>query len=269
MPGVDGFEICRTLKANASTSDIPVIFITALTETSSKVEAFQAGAIDFISKPFDRVELLARVRTHLTLKSATKALIEKNARLEENIRERAAAETALSALTKELERRTEELRRSNERLKTELDERARAEAAKTTLQEQIITVQRERLLELSTPLIPITEDILAMPLIGTLDIERAERVVEIALVGASQSRAKFIIIDMTGVRAADANVASMLARLADGLHLLGRSALITGIRPEMAQTLVGLKITLEGIVTNATLQSGIRYALQASRKKVS
>jgi len=264
MPGIDGYEVCRTLHAKPSTSGIPVIFTTSLTETSRKVEAFKAGAVDYITKPFDRMELLARVRTHLMLRRATRSVIAQNAHLEEQIRERAAAEAALSSLAKELERRTEELRLSNERLSVELAERARANAVSAALQEEIIRAQRERLLELSAPLIPITENILAMPLIGTLDLERAERAVETALLGASQSAAEFVIIDVTGVRSMDGGVASTLARLASGLKLLGRRALLTGIRPEMARTLVRRKVTLEGIVTKATLQSGIRYALDVS-----
>src|SRR5262249_53657188 len=116
MPGIDGFEVCRTLHAKASTSGIPVIFTTSLTEASSKIAAFKAGAVDYITKPFDRLELLARVRTHLMLRRATLSLIEKNAHLEEQIRRRAAAEAALASLAQELERRTEELRQSNERL---------------------------------------------------------------------------------------------------------------------------------------------------------
>jgi DNA-binding response OmpR family regulator len=67
MPGIDGFETCRRLKANPATADIPVIFMTALTDVNDKVAAFQAGGVDYISKPFQIEELLARVRTHLAL----------------------------------------------------------------------------------------------------------------------------------------------------------------------------------------------------------
>jgi DNA-binding response OmpR family regulator len=65
MPGIDGFETCRRLKANPVTADIPVIFMTALTDVSDKVTAFEAGGIDYVSKPFQTEELLARVRNHL------------------------------------------------------------------------------------------------------------------------------------------------------------------------------------------------------------
>jgi putative nucleotidyltransferase with HDIG domain len=67
MPGMDGFEVCRRLKAQIATHDVPVIFVSAVSETDEKVKGFELGAIDFVSKPYQREELLARVRTHLEL----------------------------------------------------------------------------------------------------------------------------------------------------------------------------------------------------------
>ncbi|MFA6971738.1 MAG: HD domain-containing phosphohydrolase [Gallionella sp.] len=67
MPGMDGFEVCRRLKANPVTSDVPVIFVSAASETEEKVKGFEVGAVDFVTKPYQRDELLARVRTHLEL----------------------------------------------------------------------------------------------------------------------------------------------------------------------------------------------------------
>jgi len=65
MPGLDGFETCRRLEARAETRDVPVLFMTALSETSDKVKAFAAGGVDYITKPIEHEEALARVRTHL------------------------------------------------------------------------------------------------------------------------------------------------------------------------------------------------------------
>ncbi len=67
MPVMDGFEVCRRLKANPATQDVPVIFVSALSETDEKVQGFNLGAVDFVTKPYQREELLARVRTHLEL----------------------------------------------------------------------------------------------------------------------------------------------------------------------------------------------------------
>jgi diguanylate cyclase (GGDEF)-like protein/PAS domain S-box-containing protein len=95
MPGIDGFETCRRLKANPLTRDIPVIFMTALTDVSDKVSAFQAGGVDYISKPFQTEELLARVKTHLALRAAQLRLARKNHSLQEAVLARQEAEESL------------------------------------------------------------------------------------------------------------------------------------------------------------------------------
>lgn len=97
MPGVDGFETCRRLKADAVTADIPVIFMTALDDVSDKIAAFQAGGVDYVSKPFQPEELLARVRTHLALRRAQLELAERNDALEIEVAARRDAEAALRA----------------------------------------------------------------------------------------------------------------------------------------------------------------------------
>jgi signal transduction histidine kinase len=76
MPGIDGFETCRRLKARPSTQDIPVLFMTALNETADKVKAFAAGGVDYITKPIEHEEALARIRTHLTLRRLRRQLEE-------------------------------------------------------------------------------------------------------------------------------------------------------------------------------------------------
>ena len=75
MPGISGFETCRRLKADESTCDIPVIFMTALADTSDKIAGFAAGAVDYIGKPFQIEELLVRIKTHLALRSAQQPLL--------------------------------------------------------------------------------------------------------------------------------------------------------------------------------------------------
>jgi diguanylate cyclase (GGDEF)-like protein/PAS domain S-box-containing protein len=84
MPGIDGFETCRRLKMIESTRGIPVIFMTALSDTSDKVKAFAAGGVDYVSKPFQVEELLARIKTHLTLRAVQKQLVTQNAQLHES-----------------------------------------------------------------------------------------------------------------------------------------------------------------------------------------
>lgn len=95
MPGMDGFETCRCLKENPSTQNIPIIFMTALTETIDKVKGFSLGAVDYITKPLQYEEVLARVKTHLRLQHLTCQLQEKNLQLEQEIQERRQTEAAL------------------------------------------------------------------------------------------------------------------------------------------------------------------------------
>jgi diguanylate cyclase (GGDEF)-like protein len=103
MPGMNGFEVCTRLKAEVSTRDIPVIFISALNETADKVKGFQAGGVDFITKPFQSAEVLARIETHLTLRRLQKKMQEQNIQLLNEIEERKCIEKALEEANCELE----------------------------------------------------------------------------------------------------------------------------------------------------------------------
>ena len=96
MPEMDGFMVCEQLKADARTRDIPVIFISALDETLDKVKAFTTGGVDYITRPFQPQEMLARVKTHLALRNMQKRLEAQNRQLEREIAERKRAEEALA-----------------------------------------------------------------------------------------------------------------------------------------------------------------------------
>ena len=126
MPGMDGFETCKNLKANDLTKDIPVIFMTALDDTQSKVKGFTVGGVDYITKPLQHEEVLARAITHLNLRNLTK-------KLQAQIIEREQAQADLQVLAQELEARVEtrtaELSKTNESLKQEVAERKLTEAA--------------------------------------------------------------------------------------------------------------------------------------------
>lgn len=133
LPGIDGYEACRRLKAAPETAEIPVIFITVYTDTEHKVRGFQAGGIDYITKPFQEQEIFARVMTHLRLRNLTEQLEAKvrertneleiaNQRLQQEIFERKAAEAQVRHFNAELERRieerTQELRHANQELES-------------------------------------------------------------------------------------------------------------------------------------------------------
>jgi diguanylate cyclase (GGDEF)-like protein len=109
MPGIDGFETCRRLKAQEDTNHLPVIFMTALADIEDKVKGFQVGAVDYVTKPIQQEEVLARVTTHLTLRRLQVKLEENNARLQQEILERQRIENALRAANEQLERQALEL----------------------------------------------------------------------------------------------------------------------------------------------------------------
>jgi PAS domain S-box-containing protein len=144
---------------------------------------------------------------------------------------------------------------------TDITDRKRAEEERTQLQEEIIRVQAATLAELSTPLIPITENIVVMPLIGTMDSQRAQQMLSTLLSGVSQQRASCVILDITGIPIVDTAVANILVNATQSLRLLGAETIITGIRPEVAQTLVGLGLDLSGMTTAGSLRNGIALAL--------
>ncbi|NEO22551.1 hybrid sensor histidine kinase/response regulator [Moorena sp. SIO4A5] len=105
MPKIDGYEVCKQLKSNQKTQGVPVIFISALDETWDKVKAFAVGGADYITKPFQVEEVLARVENQLTLHKLQTQLIEQNQLLQQEIRDRISAQAALEALNQELETR--------------------------------------------------------------------------------------------------------------------------------------------------------------------
>ncbi len=151
MPGIDGFETCRRLKADETTRDIPVIFMTALTESDDIVKGFAAGGVDYVIKPFQIVELLARVRTHLSLRAVQQKLASQNTRLQHEIGVRKEAESALTHAYDDLEariaQRTAELADTNAQLTAEIAEHERADARIRYLaQHDVLTDLPNRLL---------------------------------------------------------------------------------------------------------------------------
>jgi anti-anti-sigma factor len=146
---------------------------------------------------------------------------------------------------------------------TDITERKRIEAERLALHQQVIAAQQTTLRELSTPLLPIAEGVLAMPLVGTIDNARAREILETLLQGITAQRARTAILDVTGIRLMDAEVANALVNAARAARLLGARVVLTGISPAVAQTLVALGADLGDVTTLATLASGIAFALKS------
>jgi DNA-binding response OmpR family regulator/anti-anti-sigma regulatory factor len=230
MPGMTGFEVCRQLKADPATNEIPVLFMTALTDVADRLRGFSLGAADYLTKPFEHEELRARIKTHLTLRLTLRTLAEKNMQLER-----------------------------------ELWERKRSEEERATLMSQVLAAQEARLTEMSTPIIPITDRVLVMPLIGMMDDARAALVTESALKRATEGGATVMILDMTGVPRADDAVARAMMNTARALRLLGIQTILTGIRPDVARTFVELNVDLSEILMASTVQMGVTHAMRIEK----
>jgi len=127
--------------------------------------------------------------------------------------------------------------------------------------EEIIRRQQEELLELSTPVVKLWDGILALPVIGTLDSARTQVVMESLLQAIVQSNSRVAIIDITGVPTVDTVVAQHLLKTVTAARLMGAECIISGVRPQIAQTIVHLGINLLGVTTKATLAAAFKVAL--------
>lgn len=130
--------------------------------------------------------------------------------------------------------------------------------------EDIIARQQEELLELSTPVVKLWDGILALPMIGTLDSQRTQVVMETLLQRIVETGSEIAIIDITGVPTVDTLVAQHLLKTVTAIRLMGADCIISGIRPQIAQTIVHLGLDLDGIATKASLADALRLALKRS-----
>ncbi|KWW12654.1 MULTISPECIES: RsbT co-antagonist protein RsbRA [Bacillaceae] len=134
--------------------------------------------------------------------------------------------------------------------------------------ERTVSMQKIALQELSAPLIPVLEGITVMPLIGTIDTERAKQIMENLLTGVVQHRSEVVLIDITGVPVVDTMVAHHIIQAAEAVRLVGAKCILCGIRPEIAQTIVNLGINLNEVITKNTLKKGIEVALELTSRKI-
>lgn len=138
----------------------------------------------------------------------------------------------------------------------------------TRSREQIIERQRQEMLELSTPVVKIWEGVLALPMIGTLDSERAQVVMESLLERIVETGSTIAIVDITGVPTVDTLVAQHLLKTVSAAKLMGADCIISGIRPQIAQTIVHLGIDLNEVTTKASLADALSTALRRTGHRV-
>lgn len=137
-----------------------------------------------------------------------------------------------------------------------------AEAERAALQAQVIEAQQAVIRELSTPLLPLADHVVALPLVGVIDSARAAAALETLLAGVVAHQASTVVLDVTGVSVVDSQVADALIRTARAVRLLGAEVVLTGLQPHVAQTVVTLGIDVSELVTLRSLKDGIAYALR-------
>ncbi len=137
-----------------------------------------------------------------------------------------------------------------------------------TAREELVMRQQQEILELSTPVVKLWDGILALPIIGTLDSARTQVVMENLLQTVVATNSKFAIIDITGVPTVDTLVAQHLLKTITAARLMGAECIISGVRPQIAQTIVHLGINLEDVITKAKLSDAFALALQRSGRTV-
>jgi rsbT co-antagonist protein RsbR len=142
----------------------------------------------------------------------------------------------------------------------DVTDRKRAEEERTQL-EEAIRAKNDLIRTMSTPLIPISDEIVVMPLVGTVDRERADQVIDSLLRGISVLHPRVAILDITAVPVVDDEVANALVRAAHAAKLLGVAVVLTGLRAEVAKTLVDMGLHLPGVRTCSTLKSGIALSM--------
>ncbi len=272
MPGLDGYETAALAREREQSRHTPIIFLTAINQSEAQMfKGYSSGAVDYMFKPFVPEVLRAKVSVFVDLYRSTQEvrrqaelLRRANDELENEIAERRKAEEALHKVQEELEarveRRTAQLARANAELEAEGAERLRAEQDRARLQEEVIRMQAAMLEELSTPLIPLSDAVVIMPLVGNIDSRRAEQILAVLSQGVVSKGARVAIIDITGVPTVDTHVASVLVRASQAVRLLGAEVVLTGIRSRVARALVELGVDLGGLVTRGSLQAGISYA---------
>jgi anti-anti-sigma factor len=175
-----------------------------------------------------------------------------------------------NTMTSQLQETQEGLERRVAERTAEL-ERAFADLERTLAELRESASAREQLSatvrEMSSPVVPVLEGILVTPLIGVIDSDRAELLVRSLLEAIEQHHAGVVIMDVTGVPIVDTQTARVLLDAANAARMLGAQTILVGLRPELAQTIVGLGLDLSGLTTRADLQSGVSYAMEQRRNR--
>lgn len=210
----------------------------------------------YVTVPFDRIQRVIDILSMVSIGEYNADLIQIPP--SEQADEFSVLEAALNIYNQELA----SARAQNERYIQELEQ------SKRELQDQLTTIARQQMAihELSTPIVEVWEDILLLPVIGTMDSQRAQEMTEKLLERIKQNRSRCIIMDITGVENVDTTTANAVLKMTRAARLLGAWCVLTGIRPEIARTMIQLGVEMEGMKTLRTLKDGIRECFAYLRR---
>lgn len=209
-----------------------------------------------VTVPFERIQRVIDILSMVSIGEYNAELIQIPP--SEQADEFSVLEAALNIYNQELAA----ARAQNERYIAEL------EHSKRELQDQLATIARQQMAihELSSPIAEVWEDILLLPVIGALDSQRALEMTEKLLERIKGSRSRCVIIDITGVEVVDTSTAAAVLKMTRAARLLGAVCVLTGVRPEIARTMVQLNIEVEGVRTLRTLKDGLRACFETLRQ---
>jgi rsbT co-antagonist protein RsbR len=210
----------------------------------------------FVTVPFERIQRVIDILSMVSIGEYTTELT--HIPPSEVADEFSVLEAALNIYNQELAA----ARAQNERYIAELEQ------SKLELQEQLTTIARQQLAihELSSPIVEVWEDILLLPVIGSLDSQRAQEMTEKLLERIKTSRSRCVIIDITAVEGIDTATAGAVLKMTRASRLLGAICLLTGVRPEIARTMVQLNIDVEGVRTMRSLREGLRHCFEILKR---
>ena len=181
----------------------------------------------------------------------------------ERVIEFARLATAFNEMASRLQKSYTQLEQQMAQVEIETVERERAQAESLRLQQEVIKAQEQAIRELSTPVVPVMERIIVMPLVGSIDSMRARDVTRTLLAGIQEHRAKVVIMDITGVSVVDSGVVNHLNKTIHAARLKGARTIVTGISDAVAETIVDLGIDWSGIDTVRNLRTGLIVAINS------
>ena len=172
----------------------------------------------------------------------------------------------LEALTEQLQQQRTESTQQSRQLQQTIEALQLRAQSERELYEELMQMQDSEIAELSTPLLPVAERVLVMPLIGKIDEVRAARILHVLLAGIAKERAQFVILDVSGITRLHAVNTKVLLQATTAGQLLGAQIIVSGMTAEHAHTILGLGIDTSALRTQSGLRASIEYALAAASK---